>query len=146
MWGRIFDLHLKNDLKKVNSRNISFVCENSEQMKNNLGSSCNKNFATASSRYKLLILISKVYFISSQVFLDSKWQEKIALRMLSFSDLGEPSSPLFIKLKILKINDIVEIQNCPFVHSFSKRKLLESFENIFQKCNTVILWLSALLE
>ena len=56
---------------------------------------------------------------------------------MSFSDLREPSSPLFKEWKILKIKDIVEIQNCLFVHSFLKGKLPKSFENIFQKCNTI---------
>ena len=56
---------------------------------------------------------------------------------MPFSDLREPSSPLFKEWKILKIKDIVEIQNCLFVHSFLKGKLPKYFENIFQKCNTI---------
>ena len=56
---------------------------------------------------------------------------------MSFSEIQEPSSPLFKKWKILKIKDIVEIQNCIFVHSFLKGKLPKSFENFFQRCSDV---------
>ena len=63
--------------------------------------------------------------------------QKKTLQIMSFSDLREPSSPLFKEWKILKIKDIVEIQKCLFVHSFLKGKLPKSFENIFQKCNTI---------
>ena len=56
---------------------------------------------------------------------------------MSFSDLREPSSPLFKKWKILKIKDIVNTQNCVLVHSFLKGKLPKSFENFFQKCSEI---------
>ena len=56
---------------------------------------------------------------------------------MSFSELHESSSPLFKKWKILKIEDIVEIQNCVFVHSFLKGKLPKSFENFFLRCSDV---------
>ena len=60
--------------------------------------------------------------------------QKKALRIISksFSDLREPSSPLFKEWKILKIKDIVEIQNCLFLHLFLKRKLPKSFETFFR--------------
>ena len=63
--------------------------------------------------------------------------QKKALRIMSFSDLREPSSPLFKKWKILKIKDIVNTQNCVLVHSFLKGKLPKSFENFFQKCSEI---------
>ena len=51
---------------------------------------------------------------------------------MSFSDLREPSSPLFKKWKILKIKDIVNTQNCVLVHSFLKGKLPKSFAISFK--------------
>ena len=71
----------------------------------------------------------QIRFLSSS----EKLQRK-AIQIMSFSDLREPSSLLFKEWEILKIKDIVEIQNCHFVHS---KKLPKSFENIFQKCNTI---------
>ena len=44
-----------------------------------------------------------------------------------FQNLHESSSPLFKKWKIIKIEDMVEIQNCVFVHYFVKVKLCKSF-------------------
>ena len=69
--------------------------------------------------------------------INSKNCKKKALRIIFLSDLQEQSSPLFKEWKILKIKDIVEIQNCLFVHSFPKGKLPKSFESIFQKCNII---------
>ena len=64
--------------------------------------------------------------------------QKKALWFMSFSDLREPSSPLFKEWKILKTKDmLVEIQNCLYVHSFSEGKQPKSFEKIFQKCNNI---------
>ena len=41
---------------------------------------------------------------------------------------------LFKEWKIPKIKDIVDMQNCLLAHSFLRGKLLNSFENFFQKC------------
>ena len=75
----------------------------------------------------------QIWFKSNFEFIKDKIQklQKKALRIMSFSELHESSSPLFEKWKILKIEDIVEIQNCVFVHSFVKGKLPKSFENFF---------------
>ena len=56
---------------------------------------------------------------------------------MSFSELQDPSSPLFKKWKILKIKDIVEIQNCPLCCSFLKGKLPKSFDNFLQRCSDI---------
>ena len=56
---------------------------------------------------------------------------------MTFSNLCEPSLPLFKEWKILKIKDIVDMQNCLLVHSFLKGKLPKSFENFFQKCSNI---------
>ena len=75
---------------------------------------------------------------SCQVWYQSKsktMREKIeilkkkALRIMSFSDQRKPSSPLFKEWKILRIIDIVDMQNCLLAHSVLKGKLPKSFEN-----------------
>ena len=76
---------------------------------------------------------SNTQFIKDKI---AKLQKK-ALRIISFADFREPSSPLFKKWKILKVNDIVEMQNCLLVHSFLKGKLPKSFENYFQKSSDI---------
>ena len=62
----------------------------------------------------------QIWFQSNSEFIRDKIQklQKKALQVLSFSELHEPSSALFKKWKILKIKDMVEIQNCLFVNSF----------------------------
>ena len=62
----------------------------------------------------------QIRFQSNSEFIKDKIQklQKKALQIMSFSELHESLSPLFIKWKILKIEDIVEIQNCVFVHSY----------------------------
>ena len=81
----------------------------------------------------------QIWFQSNSELIRDKIEklQKKALRIMSFSELQDPSSPLFKKWKILKIKDIVEIQNCLFVHSFLKGKLPKSFENFFQRCSDI---------
>ena len=49
-----------------------------------------------------------------------------AIRIISFADFRAESSPLFSKLKILKLRDHITKQNCLFVH--------DSLNNISPKC------------
>ena len=63
--------------------------------------------------------------------------QKKALRIMSFSDFRDPSSPLFKDWKILKMKDLVEMQNCLLCHSFLNGKLPKSFENFFQRCGEI---------
>ena len=56
---------------------------------------------------------------------------------MSFSDLRDSSSPLFKKLKILKIKDIVDLQNCLLCHFFLNGNLPTSFETFFQRCSDI---------
>ena len=63
--------------------------------------------------------------------------QKKALRIMYYSDSGEPSLPLFKEWKILNSKDIADIQNCLFVHSFLKGKLSKWFENFCKKCSNI---------
>ena len=44
--------------------------------------------------------------------------QKRLIRLITFSDCDEHTNPLFIKLKIIKFNDIVYLHNAIFVHNF----------------------------
>ena len=81
----------------------------------------------------------QVWFLSSSKAIKNKIEklQKKALRIISFSDFRDSSSPLFKKWKILKISDIVELQNCLLSHSFLNGKLPSSFETFFQRCSDV---------
>ena len=81
----------------------------------------------------------QIWFLSSTQFIREKVEklQKKALRIMSFSDFKEPSSPLFKEWKILKIKDIVEIQNCLLSYSFLKGKLPKSFDNFLQRCSDI---------
>ena len=53
----------------------------------------------------------QIWFLSSTQLVREKLEklQKKALRIMSFSDFKEPSSPLFKEWRILKIKDIIEI-------------------------------------
>ena len=78
----------------------------------------------------------QILFLSSTQFIREKVEklQKKALRIMSFSDFKEPSSPLFKEWKILKIKDI---QNCLLSYSFLKGKLPKSFDNFLQRCSDI---------
>ena len=63
--------------------------------------------------------------------------QKNALRIISFSEFNAHTDPLFKKLKILKIKDLITLQNCLFVHDFINNKLPKSFNNTFNKLKDV---------
>ena len=49
--------------------------------------------------------------------------QKCALRLISFSQPRAASSPLFARFRILKIFDLVKVQNVLFIHQFLNAKL-----------------------
>ena len=64
----------------------------------------------------------------------TKWiltLQKSAIRIISFSHQLSPSGPLFTKLKILPIFDLVNYLNTMFVHSFLNNKLPAQLHNTF---------------
>ena len=64
--------------------------------------------------------------------------QKSAMRIISFSNFQDHTNPIFEKLKILKFEDYLTLQNVLFVHDFIHEKLPCSFENFFIKkkdCN-----------
>ena len=71
--------------------------------------------------------------------------QKKALRIMSFSDFRDPSSPLFKDWKILKMKDLVQMQNCLIYHSFHTGKLPKSLK-IFYTIPTRLNMLSFLYK
>ena len=67
----------------------------------------------------------QIWFLSSSKFIKDKIEklQKKALRIMSFSDLRDPSSPLSKKWKILLINDCLHPKTC-FV-TFKKELALQ---------------------
>jgi hypothetical protein len=57
--------------------------------------------------------------------------QKEALRIITFSNYGEHTSPIFKELKILKFEDHIKLQNLLFVHDFINKKLPSSFDDFF---------------
>ena len=54
-----------------------------------------------------------------------------AIRITSFADFREHSTPLFSALNLLKFNDIVKFQTVTFMHDFSQGNLPPSFDSFF---------------
>ena len=68
--------------------------------------------------------------------------QKKAIRIITFSNFREHTSPLFKKLNVLKFPDIVYVYTALFVHQYSNGKLPEAFDDFFSliqnqhNCNT----------
>ena len=56
-----------------------------------------------------------------------------ALRLMTFADRDAHSSPLYKKLEILKLTDLVLTNNVNFVHKALNENIPESFENYFDE-------------
>ena len=57
--------------------------------------------------------------------------QKTALRLLTFSDFRSPSQPLFYRLKLLKISDLVKLRNITLVHEILNAKSPIDVSNTF---------------
>ena len=44
--------------------------------------------------------------------------QKRAMRIIKFADFEAHSDPLFKEMKVLRIQDLIKLQNCLFVHDF----------------------------
>ena len=58
--------------------------------------------------------------------------QKRAIRLISFSRNNANSLPLFHKLGILKVFDLIAIFRFQFVHDWIHKRLPTAFENMFQ--------------
>ena len=58
--------------------------------------------------------------------------QKKAIRIITFSEPGDHSEPLFKKLNILKLTDLVTLHNALLVYYYHHNRLPTSFENFFK--------------
>ena len=63
--------------------------------------------------------------------------QKRAMRIIKFADFEAHSDPLFNELNILKIQDLIKLQNCLFVHDFLHKKLPVCFDNYFETISDI---------
>ena len=59
--------------------------------------------------------------------------QKRAVRLIDNSKAMSHSDPLFLKYKILKVNDLVDYNQAIFMYKYTNKLLPYSFENIFKK-------------
>ena len=62
---------------------------------------------------------------------------KNAVRIITFVEFNAHTYPIFKKLKILKIKDHINLQNCLLVYDYINNKLPKSFNNTFIKLKYV---------
>ncbi len=60
-----------------------------------------------------------------------------AMKILNFANYRDDSDPHYVKNKIIKINDYVQLQNCLFVYDFLKETLPDSFNDYFTKTKDI---------
>ena len=63
--------------------------------------------------------------------------QKKAVRIITFSKYDEHTSPLFKKLELLKLQDIILMKNNLFIYHFHNNMLPSAFDNFFKPVSTV---------
>ena len=58
--------------------------------------------------------------------------QKKAVRIITFSDVNSHSSPLFRKLGLLKLGDLIYLDNALFMHDYYSYRLPSTFNNFFK--------------
>ena len=53
--------------------------------------------------------------------------------IMNFKDFNAPSNVLYAECKVLKLEDIIKVNNCLFVHDFINGLLPKCFEDYFLK-------------
>lgn len=61
--------------------------------------------------------------------------EKKAVRIITFSNFQAHTNPLFLRLKILKLKDIITFNTALFMHDYYQGKLRDIFEDM---CHSLI--------
>ena len=63
--------------------------------------------------------------------------QKKAVRLICFAEFNEHSSPLFFKLGILKLSDIIFLQNALFMHDYHTDALPSVFQGFFKPIHNI---------
>ena len=61
-----------------------------------------------------------------------KLQNK-AMRIINFQEFQAPANPLYVKCEVLKLCDMVKLNNCLFVHDYLNNALPVCFTDFFEK-------------
>jgi len=69
--------------------------------------------------------------------LSSPSSGKKAIRLMTFSIFDEHTSPLFKKLNIIKLHDLVSYHIAVFVYRFKNRLLPSVFDTFFSKVSDI---------
>ena len=60
-----------------------------------------------------------------------------ALRIINFEDFHANPDPIYINNDILKLNDLIKLQNCLFVHDYLNNSLPACFDDYYFKLNYI---------
>ena len=60
-----------------------------------------------------------------------------ALRIINFEEWHADSNSIYIDNKILKLQDIVRLQNCLFIHDYLNNSLPKCFNDYYFKLNSI---------
>ena len=63
--------------------------------------------------------------------------QKKAVRIMTFSEYNSHSSPLFQKLKIFKVSDLIYLYTALFMYDYYSNRLPLIFDNFFKSINKV---------
>ena len=63
--------------------------------------------------------------------------QKKAVRLICFAEFNEHSSPLFFKLGILKLSDVIFLQNALFMHDYHTDALPSVFQGFFKPIHNI---------
>ena len=59
------------------------------------------------------------------------------LRLLTFSDLRSHANPLYTELNILKVRDVIKLNQLKLTYEFHKKLLPDDISKLFNYCNTI---------
>ena len=57
------------------------------------------------------------------------------MRIINFEEYRAPSDPMYFEHQLLKLCDMVRLNNCLLVHDFLTNVLPDCFANYFEKLN-----------
>ena len=79
-----------------------------------------------------------VWGVASECFMNLvSVQQKMVIRAITFNDSSSPSEPLFLKLGLLKLDDIFKLQLVSFVYACINRLAPPVFDNYFNYISNI---------
>ena len=85
-----------------------------------------------------LVYGSQIWGQNINIFTEKVFKlQNRAMRILSFADFHANENPLYKMLNVLKLKDLIALQNCLFVHDFLNKKLPICFNTYFQQVSEI---------